>query len=126
MVQIAAARSTIEVACRSYASTRDGSNRRIEERKTFLNRLFVKAVEVKPNEVRALWLGFAFHFIILTAYYIVKPIRDAIAAGNRIETLPWMFTATLGVMLVANVIFASIVARTERRKFIPFAYAFFI
>ena len=67
----------------------------MEERKTFLNRVFTKVVDVKPNEIRALWLGFAFHFIILTAYYIVKPIRDSIAAGNRLETLPWMFTATL-------------------------------
>jgi AAA family ATP:ADP antiporter len=88
--------------------------------------LFSKIVDVKPNEVRALWLGFAFHFIILTAYYIVKPIRDSIAAGNRLETLPWMFTATLIVMVIANTIFAAIVARMERRKFIPFAYAFFI
>ena len=88
--------------------------------------LFSKIVDVKPNELRALWLGFAFHFIILTDYYIVKPIRDAIAAGNRIETLPWMFTATFVVMLIANLIFAAIVARMERRKFIPFAYAFFI
>jgi ATP:ADP antiporter, AAA family len=94
--------------------------------KTFLNRLFTRTVDVKPNEVRALWLGFAFHFIILTAYYIVKPIRDSIAASNRLETLPWMFTATLVVMLIANAIFAAIVARMERRKFIPFAYAFFI
>jgi AAA family ATP:ADP antiporter len=91
-----------------------------------LNRLFTKAVDVKSNEIRALWLGFAFHFIILTAYYIVKPIRDSIAASNRLETLPWMFTATLAVMLIANTIFAAIVARMERRKFIPFAYAFFI
>jgi AAA family ATP:ADP antiporter len=98
----------------------------VEKRKTFLNRLFAKAVDVKPNEVRALWLGFAFHFIILAAYYIVKPIRDSIAASNRLETLPWMFTATLVVMLIANTIFAAIVARMERRKFIPFAYAFFI
>src|SRR5207247_9353094 len=74
----------------------------------------------------ALWLGFAFHFIILTAYYIVKPIRDSIAASNRLETLPWMFTATLVVMLIANTIFAAIVARMERRKLIAFAYAFFI
>jgi len=88
--------------------------------------LFSKIVDVKPNEIRALWLGFAFHFIILAAYYIVKPIRDAIAASNRLETLPWMFTATLVVMLIANAIFAAIVARMERRKFIPFAYAFFI
>jgi AAA family ATP:ADP antiporter len=91
-----------------------------------VRKLFSKIVDVKPNEIRALWLGFAFHFIILSAYYVVKPIRDAIAASNRIETLPWMFTATLVVMLIANVIFAAIVARMERRKFIPFAYAFFI
>jgi AAA family ATP:ADP antiporter len=88
--------------------------------------LFSKIVDVKPGEVRALWLGFIFFFIILTAYYIVKPIRDSIAASNRLETLPWMFTATLGVMLIANTIFAAIVARMERRKFIPLAYAFFI
>jgi AAA family ATP:ADP antiporter len=98
----------------------------MEEGKTFLNRLFAKAVDVKPNELRALWLGFAFHFIILTAYYIVKPIRDSIAASNRLETLPWMFTATLVVMVIANTIFAAIVARMDRRRFIPFAYAFFI
>src|SRR5262249_37724003 len=91
-----------------------------------MKELFSKIVDVKPNEVRALWLGFAFHFIILTAYYIVKPIRDSIAASGRLETLPWMFTATLIVMLIANAIYAAIVARTERRKFIPFAYAFFI
>src|SRR5213594_5258942 len=98
----------------------------MEQGKTFLNRLFSKIVDVKPHEIRALWLGFAFHFIILTAYYVVKPIRDSIAASNRLETLPWMFTATLVVMLIANTIFAAIVARMERRKFIPFAYAFFI
>src|SRR5881392_3460967 len=85
-----------------------------------------KIVDVRAAEVRALWLGFIFNFLILTGYYILRPIRDSIAAGNRLETLPWMFTATLIVMLIANTIFAAIVARMERRKFIPFAYAFFI
>src|SRR5438552_11621675 len=91
-----------------------------------MKKIFSKIVDVKPNELRALWLGFTFHFIILSAYYIVKPIRDSIAASGRLESLPWMFTATLIVMLFANVIYAAIVARMERRKFIPFAYAFFI
>src|SRR5437588_10306362 len=91
-----------------------------------MKKIFSKIVDVKPNELRALWLGFTFHFIILSAYYIVKPIRDSIAASGRLETLPWMFTATLVVMLIANLIFATVVARMERRKFIPFGYAFFI
>jgi ATP:ADP antiporter, AAA family len=91
-----------------------------------MNRIFAKIVEVKPNELRALWLGFVFHFLILTGYYIMRPIRDSIAAGNRLETLPWMFTATLMSMLIANALFAAIVARMSRRKFIPLAYGFFI
>ncbi|MGI8955843.1 MAG: NTP/NDP exchange transporter [Chthoniobacterales bacterium] len=91
-----------------------------------VTRLLLKAVDVRPNEVKALWLGFAFHFLILTGYYIMRPIRDSIAAGNRIETLPWMFTATLVAMLLANAAFAAIVARLPRRKFIPLAYGFFI
>ena len=88
--------------------------------------LLQKAVDVRPNEVRALGLGFAFHFLILTGYYILRPIRDSIAASNRLETLPWMFTATLVAMLLANVLFAAVVARMPRRKFIPLAYGFFI
>ena len=85
-----------------------------------------RIVDVKPQEIRALWLGFAFHFLILTGYYIMRPIRDSIAAGNRLETLPWMFTATLIAMVIANALFAAIVARMSRRKFIPLAYGFFI
>jgi AAA family ATP:ADP antiporter len=88
--------------------------------------LLQKAVDVRPNEVRTLGLGFAFHFLILTGYYILRPIRDSIAASNRLETLPWMFTATLVAMLLANVLFAAVVARMPRRKFIPLAYGFFI
>jgi ATP:ADP antiporter, AAA family len=90
-----------------------------------MKRLFTKIVDVKPNEIRALWLGFFFHFLILTGYYITKPIRDSIGASN-IEALPWMFTATLAAMLAANAAFAASVARMSRRKFIPFAYGFFI
>ena len=90
-----------------------------------MKKLFAKVVDVKPNELRALWLGFAFHFLILTGYYITKPIRDSIGASNM-EALPWMFTATLIAMLVANAAFAATVARMSRRKFIPLAYGFFI
>jgi AAA family ATP:ADP antiporter len=84
-----------------------------------------KIVDVRADEVRALSLGFFFHFLILTGYYITKPIRDSIGASNM-EALPWMFTATLVAMLAANVAFAATVARMSRRKFIPLAYGFFI
>ena len=86
---------------------------------------FKKIVDVRPNEIRALWLGFLFFFLILAGYYITKPIRDSIGASS-LEALPWMFTATLAAMVVANAAFAATVARMSRRTFIPLAYGFFI
>ena len=91
-----------------------------------MKHILTKIVDVKPDEIRALLLGFLFHFLILTGYYIMRPIRDSIAGGNKLETLPWMFTATLVAMLIANVVFAAVVARMSRRRFIPLAYGFFI
>jgi len=88
--------------------------------------IFTKIVDVKPEEIRALWLGFAFNFMVLGGYYVIRPIRDEIGASSGVENLPWMFTATLVAMLVANALFSALVAGTSRRKFIPIAYRFFI
>src|SRR5215831_2833924 len=91
-----------------------------------MRRLIAMIVDARPNEIRALWLGFAFHFLILSGYYITKPIRDSIGASSTMEALPWMFLATLLAMLIANIAFAATVARMSRRKFIPLVYGFFI
>ena len=90
-----------------------------------VNRIFTKIVDVRPEEVRALWLGFLFNFVVLGGYYVIRPIRDNIGAEG-LENLSWMFTATLVTMLIANTLFSAIVARMSRRKFIPIAYRFFI
>src|SRR6266436_1675319 len=90
-----------------------------------MKRLFSKIVDVKPNEVRALWLGFILFFVVLAGYYVIRPIRDNIGA-TQFENLWWMFTVVLVAMIVANALFSMIVARMSRRKFIPIAYRFFI
>ena len=90
-----------------------------------MKKLFSKIVDVKPNEVRALWLGFILFFVVLAGYYVIRPIRDNIGA-TQFENLWWMFTVVLVAMIVANALFSMIVARMSRRKFIPIAYRFFI
>jgi len=93
---------------------------------TQLARLRERLVDVRPDEVRALMLGFVFNFIVLASYYVLRPIRDDIGAAGGVENLSWMFTATLVGMLAANALFSAIVARMPRRRFIPVAYRFFI
>jgi AAA family ATP:ADP antiporter len=94
--------------------------------KRFFAALGARAVDVRPDEVRAMWLGFVFNFLVLGGYYVIRPIRDEIGASSGVEKLPWMFTATLIAILLANALFSAIVARMSRRRFIPIAYRFFV
>lgn len=90
-----------------------------------MKKFFAKIVDVKPNEVRALWLAFLFFFVVLAGYYVIRPVRDNIGASYS-ENLWWMFTVVLLTMIAANALFSAIVARMPRRRFIPIAYRFFI
>src|SRR5882672_8319030 len=89
-------------------------------------RLLQKAVDVKASEVRALCLGFIYYFLIFSSYYVIRPIRDDIGAANGTDKLPWLFTGTMIAMLFANALFAALVVKTSRRRFIPIAYRFLI
>jgi AAA family ATP:ADP antiporter len=90
-----------------------------------VKRIFTKIVDVRPDEIRALWLGFIFFFVVLAGYYVIRPVRDNIGA-TQFENLWWMFTVVLVAMIGANALFSMIVARMSRRRFIPIAYRFFI
>src|SRR5437868_15304938 len=91
-----------------------------------MKKLFTKIVDAKPDELRALWLAFVFNFVVLAGYYILRPIREEIGATSGVENLPWMYTATLIGMLIANALFAATVSRMSRPKFLPIAYRFAI
>jgi len=91
-----------------------------------MKKIFAKIVDVKPEEIRALLLAFVFNFVVLGGYYVIRPIRDEIGADRGVENLPWMYTGTLIGMLLANALYAVVVARMSRRQFIPIAYRFAI
>ncbi len=82
--------------------------------------------DIRPDEIRATLWSFLYFFCLLAAYLILRPLRDemGIAAGRDI--LQYLFTATFFVMLVASPLYAGLVAKVPRQKFIPLIYRFFI
>lgn len=84
-----------------------------------------RLVDVRPNEVAAMWTSFVFFFFILSSYFILRPIRDAVAVTTGVSRLPWLFAGTLIVMLIANPLFSSLVVRFPVRRFVPITYQFF-
>jgi AAA family ATP:ADP antiporter len=89
-------------------------------------RLLRVVIDVKPAEATALAWSWLYFFSILSAYYVIRPIRDEIGAAGGIENLPWLFTGTLGGMLVANPPFSALVTRLAPVRFISWTYRFFM
>ena len=89
-------------------------------------RLLRRAIDVRPDEVRALAWSWLYIFSVLSSYYIIRPIRDDMGVASGVETLPWLFTGTLLGMMLVNPPFAALVARLPRVRFISLAYRFFM
>jgi AAA family ATP:ADP antiporter len=89
------------------------------------HRLISLAIDVKRNELRALMWSFFYFFALLTTFFILRPIRDAMGVAGGVENLPWLFTGTFLAMLVVLPFYGALVSRFPRRKFIPYAYGFF-
>ena len=86
--------------------------------------LLQRIVDVRPGETRAMFLSAAYFFFVLSSYYILRPLRDAMGAGEM-ENVPYMFTAGLITMLVLNPVYGAVVAHYRRQQFIPYTYRFF-
>jgi AAA family ATP:ADP antiporter len=76
--------------------------------------------------MHALAWSWLYIFCVLSAYYILRPIRDDMGVAGGVENLPWLFTGTLLGMIVVNPLFAALVAKLPRAHFIAISYRFFI
>jgi AAA family ATP:ADP antiporter len=89
-------------------------------------RLLRRVVEIHPGELRAVLASFTFFFFLLSSYFVLRPMRDEVAASSGVSGLTWLFAATLAGTLVFNPMFSGLVARFPVRKFIPISYQFFV
>lgn len=80
----------------------------------------------RPEEGRLVLLSALYFFFILSAYYVIRPIREEMAVAGGVENIPWLFTGTLTAMLLVHPIFAAVVSRWTRRRFVTLTYRFFM
>ena len=81
---------------------------------------------IRADEVRAVAWSFAYFFCILSAYYLLRPVRDAMAIVGGVPNIAWLFTGTFTVMVIAAPIFGWTASRFPRKQFLPWVYYFFI
>ncbi len=88
--------------------------------------LFKRVVDVRDDELAALFWSCAYFFFVLSSYYLLRPMRETVGVAGGVENLPWLFTGTLVGMVLVHPLFAGAVARWPRRRFVPITYRFFI
>jgi AAA family ATP:ADP antiporter len=81
---------------------------------------------LERHEYVAVAWSFAYFFCVLSSYYILRPVREAMAVGSGADTIPYLFIGTFVAMLVATPIFGWVASRFPRRVFLPWVYLFFI
>ena len=87
----------------------------------FLDRL----VAVERDEIRPMLWAALYYFLLLAAYFVIRPIRDEMGVAGGVRNLPWLFLGTLIGMLLVHPLFTALVSRVPRRIFIPASYTFF-
>ena len=88
-------------------------------------RILSRALRAERHELPALAWSFAYFFLLLAAYYVLRPVRDALAIEVGRENLRWLFTATFVAMLLLVPVFGWLCSRLPRAKLLPLLYGFF-
>jgi AAA family ATP:ADP antiporter len=83
-------------------------------------------LRAESHERPALAWAFGYFFLLLAAYYVLRPVRDALAVQAGTGQLQWLFTATFLAMLALVPAYGWLCARLPRSRFLPAVYAFFI
>jgi ATP:ADP antiporter, AAA family len=92
---------------------------------TALRRWSGRAVPATPEERTAALWSFAYFFMLLASYYVLRPLRDQMGIAGGVKNLPWLFTATFLTLIVVQPLYGALVAKLSRARFIPIIYHFF-
>ena len=85
-----------------------------------------KRPAIQSHEWFAVSVAFAYFFCVLAAYYVIRPVRDQLSAAVGSTALPIFYAATFVVTLALMPLFGALVARFQRRTFVPVVYLFFL
>jgi AAA family ATP:ADP antiporter len=81
---------------------------------------------LEPHEYYAVAWSFVYFFCVLSAYYMLRSVRETMAVEGGVQNVPLLFSSTFFVMLAATPVFGWIASRYPRRRFLPWVYYFFV
>ena len=95
------------------------------EDKGLLASLLKSLSGIEKNEIRATSASFAFVFTLMVAYYLLRPVRDAMASDWTDAELSTLWTINFFVSTGIVALYGIAVSRIPFRALVPAVYGFF-
>ncbi len=89
--------------------------------RSFLQRAF----DVRPGETAVALEAALLFYLILSAYYVLRPLREEMGLAAGVENLPQMYLATLAGTVAVTPCIGWLVRRYRREVFLPVVYRSF-
>jgi len=84
-----------------------------------------RVLGLRRHEYYAVAWSFVYFFCVLSAYYMLRSVRETMAVEGGVHNVPWLFSSTFVVMLAVTPVFGWVASRYPRRRFLPWVYYFF-
>lgn len=90
-----------------------------------LGRLLKTSTKIETHEFGAALLSFGFVFVLMAAYFMLRPVRDAMASDWSDVEVSTLWSMTFVFSLIAVTIYGAVISRVRFRWLVPGVYAFF-
>lgn len=103
------------------AAPRDPDNPSSTRFKNFLKIL----MNIEANEIKATLLSFVFVFVLMAAYYILRPVRDAMASDWTDAQVSFLWTLNFFISAGVVALYGAAVSHIKFKHLVPGLYVFF-
>ena len=83
------------------------------------------ASKVKEKEVKAVIFSFLFVVVLMSAYYILRPVRDAMASDWTDAEVSWLWTLNFFISTAIVALYGVMVSKFRFRLLVPAMYGIF-
>ena len=83
------------------------------------------ASKIKEKEVKAVIFSFLFVVVLMSAYYILRPVRDAMASDWTDAEVSWLWTLNFFISTAIVALYGVMVSKFRFRLLVPTMYGIF-
>ena len=83
------------------------------------------ASKIKEQEIKAVIFSFLFVVVLMSAYYILRPVRDAMASDWTDAEVSWLWTLNFFISTAIVALYGSMVSKFRFRLLVPTIYGIF-